>query len=108
MLLLPHGRLEQLCHLLSGLALALRHKDQDEDTASKGNRGEDEVAGGGLKERSDLQLSKIIGAQKNMIPIYLWDYGDHTIGDQPSKTGDNGGGSGLNIFKQTHSSNKVI
>ena len=54
MLLLPPGRLEQLCHLLSGLALGLRHKDQDEDTASKGNRGEDEVAGGGLKERSDL------------------------------------------------------
>ena len=96
--MLPFGpaRLEQLCHLVSRLALGLGHKDQDEDTASSSNRGEYEVAGGGLKERSNLELSNVIGVPQNLKPSYLRDQGDHTIGDQPANTGDSGGGSGLN------------
>ena len=58
---LPPARLlKQICNLVPRLALGLRHKEEDEDAAGSGDRREDEVAGGGLKERSNLELSNII------------------------------------------------
>ena len=47
--------LEQLRHLRPGLAPGLGHKHQDDNGANDGDRGEDEVAGGGLKESSNLE-----------------------------------------------------